>query len=97
MSTDRVRETAGDDDVPGSVELLTLGVHHQHVQAQPGPGDPGDDLAVVLQGDVLPLHLHYPVPHLELWTSLMVLSQKWGGEDKDLDFEFQDKNLGDIF
>lgn len=60
-----MRETAGDDDVPGPVVLLTLLVRHQQAQLQPGPGDPGDDLPVVLQGHVLPLHLHYPVPQLE--------------------------------
>ena len=65
LPTHRVREAAGDDDVPGPVVLLALLVHHQQAQLQPGPGDPGDDLAVVLQRHVLPLHLHDPVPQLE--------------------------------
>ena len=63
--SDRVTEVTGDDDVPGPVVLLALLVHHQQAQQVPGPGYAGDDLAVVLQRHVLPLHLHYPVPDLE--------------------------------
>ena len=62
--SDRVRKTAGDDDVPGPVELLALLVHHQHGEGEAGPGDPGHHLTVVLQRHVLPLHLHYPVTNL---------------------------------
>ena len=49
LTTDRVRKSAGDDDVLLPVELLTLTVHHQKTQPQPGHCYTGHHLPVVLQ------------------------------------------------
>ena len=64
-STDHVGQAAGDDDVPGLVPVLTLGVRHQEAQLGPGARHPGHHLPLVLQPHAGPLHLQDLVPGLE--------------------------------
>ena len=58
-------QAAGDDDVPGLVPLLALGVRHQEAQLGPGGRHPGHHLALVLEAHTDALHLEqnrlYPV------------------------------------
>ena len=63
--TDHMRQSAGDNDVSGSVELLTLGVHHEEREIVPRPRYPRHHLLVVLEADADPVHLHHLVPDLD--------------------------------
>ena len=43
-----MRKTASDDDVSGPMELLALGVHHQHGEGEAGNVEPVPDRFEVL-------------------------------------------------